>query len=145
MEWHEICQQNVGSFFSRNILPSLGDSPGVGRTPLLSYLRKYQFSALLPITSKKSLCLDLGGLVCVRWMVRSSKQRSQEAWRLMGSNNWLQVLPIRHKSSGRIGELGWSTAGSLANWSMVSLLVRLRVWEQRCLPYVLCPYTVQFN
>lgn len=29
---------------------------------LLSYLRKYKFSAFLPITSKKRICLTLGGM-----------------------------------------------------------------------------------
>lgn len=32
LEWREICQQNVGSFFSRNILSTLGDSLDVGST-----------------------------------------------------------------------------------------------------------------
>lgn len=79
--------KSVGSFLPRNLLPSRGDSLDVGRTPLLSYLRKCQFSALLPITSKKRICLDLGDQGCDSRMVRSSEQRSQGAWRLLGSNN----------------------------------------------------------
>lgn len=40
LECRGICLQYVGSFFSRNILPALGGSSDVGRTHLLSYLRK---------------------------------------------------------------------------------------------------------
>ena len=61
MEGRDIRQQNVGSFFSGNILPVLREGLGGGRIHLLCYLRKYQFSALLPMTSKERICLDLGG------------------------------------------------------------------------------------
>lgn len=77
MEWCEICQQNVSSFFSRNILSALGDGSGVGKTHPLSYFRKYQFSALLPIISKKRICLDRGWHVRASRVVRSSEQRFQ--------------------------------------------------------------------
>lgn len=66
MEGREICLQNVGSLFSGNILPALGDHSDVGRTHLPCYLRKYQFSALLPITRKKRIRSDLGQHVHAR-------------------------------------------------------------------------------
>lgn len=78
--------KSLASFLPINLLPFLGDSPDVGRTPLLSYLRKCQFS-VLPITSKKRICVDLGDQVCDSRMVRSSEERSQEAWRLPECNN----------------------------------------------------------
>lgn len=81
MEGRDICQQNLGSFFSGNILPVLGEGSGVGRIHLLCYLRKYQLSALLPITSKKRICLDLGWHVCARWAVGSLEPSSQGIWR----------------------------------------------------------------
>lgn len=53
----ELCQQN---FLWKYSIPALGKAQVlVGRTHLLHYLRKYQFSAL-PIMSKKRICLDSG-------------------------------------------------------------------------------------
>lgn len=51
-------------FFYRNILSARGDGPEVGGTHLLSYLRNYQPSALLPIMHQKRICLDSGAM-CV--------------------------------------------------------------------------------
>lgn len=74
--------------------------PRFGRTHLLGYLRKYQLSAFLPITSKKRLCLDLGVHVRASRVGRSSERRSQGVWihrHSRDSDNWLQVLNPQQK------------------------------------------------
>lgn len=73
LEWCEICQQYVGSFFSRNIRSTPGSSQMLaGLTSSAIPGKENQFSALLPITSKKKICFNPGWQVCASQVVRSS-------------------------------------------------------------------------
>lgn len=78
--------------------------------------------AILRKTFLRAFCYSFTPLLVSRVLVVTS------------GNRMIERSSIRHESNCRIGGLGWSTVGSLANSSMVSLLWELWAWEQHCFP-----------